>query len=1217
MSAPETPSVQDKGWQFWVDRGGTFTDVIARNPAGRFEITKLLSENPDAYDDAALAGIQRLLGVEKTAPLPTNIISDVRIGTTVATNALLERKGARTLFVVTEGFADLLAIGRQSRPDLFALDIRKPRPLYDEVCEINARVSLNGNVLRALEEEAAHTMFTNALKTGLMSCAIALINAWKHPQMELRLGEIAREAGFRSVTLSHRADPLIGLVPRAATSVTDAYLSPVLRAYVNQVSEKLGDTPLHFMQSNGGLAKAEIFQGKDAVLSGPAGGVVGSARSALALGYENVIGFDMGGTSTDISVYEGDFERVTEAEVAGTPLRVPMMDIHTVAAGGGSILRFDQGRLQVGPHSAGATPGPAAYRRGGPLTVTDANVLLGRIQPDFFPAVFGPAQDERLDTDSVETGFRTLAREIEQESGEARSPHEIALGCLSIAVANMAQAIRKVTLEKGRDTDGFVLQAFGGAGGQHACLVADELGIDTVLIHPFSGVLSALGIGLADEIDIRRGSVERALSADTAQRASTVLDGLKTAQLERFGVASETSDTIGWVSMVALRYDGTDTTIDVPFGTPSDMRVAFEARHQQQFGFITPDRALIVQSVSSELRREGAEARPDTLAERENGAPDAERSVTLWSGGESHEALIYQRENLLSGDRIEGPALIVEETQTSVIDPGWTAKVASRGDLVLTREQAAKRSTISADGKPDPVLLELFNNMFMAVAERMGAVLRDTATSVNIKERLDFSCALFDAQGRLLANAPHMPVHLGAMGESVRTVLRTRGDTLKPGDMIALNNPFNGGTHLPDVTVISPVFDETGKEIRFFVGNRGHHADIGGLTPGSTPPDAKTLEEEGVVIDDFLLRHEGDFREAAFRSVLSTAAWPARNPDANISDILAQIAANEAGARDVQAMITRYGWAGVSAYAGHVMDNAEESVRRVIDRLSDGEMHVEMDDGLPLSVSIKVDRNTRSARIDFAGTGPQRPGNFNAPPVVTRSAVLYVFRCLVADDLPLNEGCMRPLELVIPDGSFLSPSPGSAVVAGNTEVSQAVCNVLFGALGASAAAQGTMNNFLCGNDTYQYYETICGGAGAGPGHDGASGVHTHMTNTRITDPEILELRYPLRVERFALRKGSGGGGEHTGGDGVVRTITALGETTATLVSSSRTVPPFGLDGGLPGQTGQQWVDRVSGSCEALASIASVSLSAGDCITIETPGGGGYGLADRTPDRGKT
>lgn len=1191
-------------WRFWVDRGGTFTDIVGQRPDGGFEVAKLLSENPGAYEDAALEGIRRLLCLAAGAAIPEDQIEHVRIGTTVATNALLERKGARTLLVVNEGFADLLRIGRQARPRLFDLDIKKPEPLYEAVEEVAARVGLDGNELSPLDEAAARKMFQTARAAGLEACAIALINAWKLPGHELRLGELARQAGFEFVTLSHQADPLIGLVPRAATSVTDAYLTPVLRAYVDKVAGMLGAVDLHFMQSNGGLSEARSFRGKDAVLSGPAGGVVGAAKTAEALGFDKVIGFDMGGTSTDVCVYEGAYERTVEADVAGTPLRAAMMDIHTVAAGGGSILRFDQGRLVVGPESAGTDPGPACYRRGGPLTVTDANVLLGRIQPEDFPHVFGPGHDAPLDRDVVVETFEALAREVEVETGMARTPEDLASGFLQIAVANMARAIRKITLERGRDTAGFALQSFGGAGGQHACAVADELGVDTIIIHPFAGVLSALGIGLADEIDIRRASLELALDEAAVEEGRGRLEGLKAAQAEKLGEAG-----VRFEQMAALRYTGTDTRIDVAFGAAGEMRAAFEAAHQKQFGFVTPGRGLVMESVGSEARRAGANASFRNVAAGDGAPPEPVRGARLWSGGGVVDAPVLVRSKLQSGDEIAGPALIAEETATTVIDAGWSAKVADRGELVLTRTVPQARAEVSAKGPPDPVLLELFNNMFMAVAERMGAVLRETATSVNIKERLDFSCAVFDAEGRLLANAPHMPVHLGAMGESVRTVLKTRGPSLTPGDMIALNNPFNGGTHLPDITVVSPVFDTDGKTIRFFVGNRGHHADIGGLTPGSTPPDATRLEQEGVVIDDFLVRQGGEFREDAFRELLTSATYPARNPEANISDMRAQIAANEAGARDMLAMIERYGWEGVSAYAGHVMDNAEESVRRVIDRLADGEMQVEMDDGLPLCVSVKVDREKRSATIDFTGTGPQRPGNFNAPPVVTRSAALYAFRCLVEDDLPLNEGCLRPLELIIPEGSFLSPSHGAAVVAGNTEVSQAVCNVLFGALGTCAAAQGTMNNLLFGNERFQYYETICGGAGAGPGFDGADAVHTHMTNTRITDPEIFELRYPMRIERFAIRRGSGGEGAHAGGDGAVRTIRVLSDCEATLVASSRRIAPFGIEGGGAGQTGMQVVKRADGDAERVEGVARVTLKAGDAITIETPGGGGWGKAD--------
>ena len=1189
------------GWQFWIDRGGTFTDIVARTPDGGFDVLKLLSENPEAYPDAAIEGIRRSLGVAQDAAIPFDQIDSVRMGTTVATNALLERKGARTVFLVNRGFADLLIIGRKSRPRLFDLHIQRPDPLYERVIEVDGRVDLEGGTLTELDEASARAALDQAKADGFEACAISLLHAWKHPGHETRLGQIAREAGFETVSLSHEADPLTGYVPRSATAVADAYLSPVLERYVEQVASRLGDTELHFMQSNGGLIEASNFRGRDAVLSGPAGGVVGAAKTAEAIGHTRIIGFDMGGTSTDISVYEGAYERVGETEVAGAPLRVPMMDIHTVAAGGGSILRFDQGRLQAGPESAGANPGPAAYRRGGPLTVTDANILLGRIQAGAFPSVFGPDQNQPLDVAAVEAKFERLSEAVETETGLSRSPQELADGFLQIAVANMARAIRKVTLEKGRDPADFALQSFGGAGGQHACLVADDLGIRTVIIHPFAGVLSALGIGLSDEIDVARASIEAPFDTGALDQSKERLEALKQSQSARLGEGG-----IEWSESAALRYAGTDTSFGVPLGSLEEMRAGFEAQHERQFGFTTAERGLILETVTCEARRPGpALSQQSTMPHRSGEAEDS-RTVGFWSRGEQVSAPLYRRREIAPGETISGPALISEETGTTVLDTGWTARVEKGGELVLTRDGPPRQDKIAVTETPDPVLLELFNNMFMAVAERMGAVLRDTATSVNIKERLDFSCAVFDDQGRLLANAPHMPVHLGAMGESVRTVLKSRGPTLRPGDMIALNNPFNGGTHLPDVTVIAPVFDRDGTTIRFFVANRGHHADIGGLTPGSTPPDARTLEEEGVVIDDFLVLSGGDFREQALRDLLLGAPWPARNPDANISDLRAQIAANRAGAADMLDMMERYGWEGVKSYAGHVLDNAEESVRRVIDRISDGQMEIRMDDGLPLKVSIRVDREARSATIDFTGTGPQRPGNFNAPPVVCRSAVLYAFRCLVRDELPLNEGCMRPLELVIPDGSFLSPSHGAAVVAGNTEVSQAVCNVLFGALGACAAAQGTMNNLLFGNDSYQYYETVCGGSGAGPDFPGTSGVHTHMTNTRITDPEILEMTYPLRLEAFTLRKGSGGHGRENGGDGVLRIIRALEPAVCTLVSSSRRTPPFGLEGGGPGATGRQFILRADSRREAVSGIVSIDLGAGDAIHLETPGGGGFG-----------
>ncbi|WP_337303166.1 hydantoinase B/oxoprolinase family protein [Sphingomonas sp. MMO-176] len=1180
-------------WSFWIDRGGTFTDIVARAPDGTVMTAKLLSENPERYADAAVAGIRRLLGLGDDAPLPTAAIAAVKMGTTVATNALLERKGARTLLVVDRGFADLLAIGNQARPRLFDLAIRLPAPLYDDVIEIGGRIDRDGHIVAPLDVAATAAALAAKRSLGFEAVAIALTHAWAHPATEVRVADLACAAGFAQVSASHAVSPLIGLVARGRTSVVDAYLSPVLRRYVDRVADALDGVPLHFMQSNGGLADAAVFQGKDAILSGPAGGVVAAARTAEAAGIDRVIGFDMGGTSTDVALYAGRFERLLDAEVAGVEMRVPMMAIDTIAAGGGSILHYDGARFRVGPDSAGADPGPACYRRGGPLTVTDANLCVGKIQPAHFPAVFGPDGDAPLDAEATMRAFADLAIATGIDD-----PRRVADGFLDVAVAHMAAAIKRVALERGEDVTGFTLQCFGGAGGQHACRVAETLGMTQVLIHPLAGVLSAYGMGLADRIAIRQRSVERPLG--------TPLDAVIAALGD--AATAEVGADARRVATINLRYSGTDTALAVPFADDAAMRTDFEAQHRARFGFADPSRDVIVESVVVEAIQSGTPVAPLPLPPRGGPLPDPVAVVGVWTGGAEYATPIHDRAGLRPGDRIAGPALIREPIATTMVEPGWTLTVDDGGALLLVDTGAPAR--VEPDpAVADPVQLELFNTRFMGIAERMGVVLRNTASSVNMKERLDFSCALFDADGRLIANAPHVPVHLGAMGESVRAVIASRGATLKPGDVVALNNPFNGGTHLPDVTVVSPVFDDTATHIRFFVANRGHHADIGGLTPGSTPPNSRTLADEGVVIDDFLLVDGGVFREDAFRGLLAEAPYPARSPDTNVADIKAQLAANATGIAELRALVAARGWPVVSAYMGHVMAHAEESIRRVLDRLSDGAFDYTMDDGTPLRVRVAIDRPNRVAKIDFTGTGAASGGNFNAPPAVTRAVVLYAFRCLVGEDLPLNEGCLAPLTIVIPEGSFLSPPRGSAVVAGNTEVSQAACNALLGALGACAAAQGTMNNFLFGTDRYQYYETICGGAGAGPRFDGASAVHTHMTNTRITDPEILELRYPVRLDRFAVRRCSGGGGAHRGGDGVVRAITALEPMTATIVSSRRTIAPFGLAGGKDGAPGTQRVDRADGGAQTLHGVDRVTLAAGDRLTIETPGGGGYGTVD--------
>ena len=1198
----------DAAWQFWIDRGGTFTDIVARDPAGRLSTAKLLSENPGRYRDAAVAGIRQILGIAPGAAIPAGTIDAVKMGTTVATNALLERKGERVLLLVNRGYADMLRIGNQARPRLFDLDVRLPDLLHEQVAEIGGRMAVSGEELEPLDEAAARAALEAGFAAGIRAVAIVLMHAWAHPGHEQRLGAIAREVGFPQVSLSHQASPLPRIVPRGDTTVVDAYLSPILRRYVEQVAAELPGVRLYFMQSNGGLAEAGSFQGKDAILSGPAGGIVGAARTAGVAGFEKIIGFDMGGTSTDVALYAGEFERAFETLVAGVRMRAPMMAINTVAAGGGSILQFDGARYRVGPESAGAVPGPACYRRGGPLTVTDANVMVGKIQPKHFPSLFGPNGNEPLDAVVVAEKFAALAAEIASATGTPQDPRAVAEGFLRVAVANMANAIKQVSIQKGHDVTRHALQCFGGAGGQHACLVADELGMETVFIHPFAGVLSAYGMGLADQTVIREAAVEAPLSPAGMADLAARLDGLAEegrAELLRQGAEA---GRIAAARRIHLRYAGTDSFLPVAFGPHDELVAAFTTAHRQRFGFATPERELVVEACIAEVTAVGEAVEEAALAPRPAGdAPAVLDTVALFVEGAAAEAPVYDRDALLAGDMLRGPALIREANATTVVEPGWTAEVTPLNHLILRRTEQRANARTADTGKVDPVMLELFNNLFMSIAEQTGAVLQNTSLSVNIKERLDFSCAIFDATGGLVANAPHVPVHLGAMGESVRTVIRQRGETLRPGDVVALNNPYNGGTHLPDITVITPVFDAAGAEILFFLGSRGHHADIGGLTPGSTPPLSRTLEEEGVVIDDFLLVEAGRFREAEFRALLASARYPARSPDVNVADIKAQIAANEKGVQELQRAVREQGLDTVRAYMRHVMDNAEESVRRVLARLQDGEFQTTIDDGTPLHVAVRVDRANRRAVIDFTGTGPQRPSNFNAPAAVCRAVVLYCFRALVGEEIPLNDGCLKPLEIIVPSGTFLSPLPGAAVVAGNTEVSQMTCNALLAALDACASAQATMNNVIFGDDTYQYYETVCGGVGAGPGFDGWGPVQTHMTNTRMTDPEVLELRYPVRLEEFSIRRGSGGTGQWRGGDGSRRRIRFLRPMQAIVVASRRNVAPHGLHGGADGLPGRQWVERAGGAIEPIpGNSGSADLAIGDALVGETPGGGGWG-----------
>ena len=1370
---------QSPGWQFWIDRGGTFTDIVARRPDGQLLTHKLLSDNPERYADAALHGIRHLLGLAADAPIPPVTIAAVKMGTTVATNALLERRGDRTLLLITRGFRDALRIGYQNRPLLFARRIVLPELLYERVAEVPERVSAQGEILVPLDEAATRAALAEAYGDGIRALAIVFLHGYRHPDHEARAAALARVIGFTQISVSHQISPLPKLVGRGDTTVVDAYLSPILRRYVDHIASQLAGEPdqgrgsgsthrqgmeqdngllegnspapscrkvqdgrptpgiiaagssamgsdgrdesppmtrLLFMQSHGGLADARHFQGKDSILSGPAGGLVGAARTAAAAGFDRIITFDMGGTSTDVAHYVGDFERAFDTQVAGVRLRAPMLHIHTVAAGGGSICRFDGTRLRVGPASAGANPGPACYRRGGPLTLTDCNLLLGRIQPDCFPQVFGPDQRQPLDREIVRQRFATLAAEVKAAAGQSLTPRALAEGFLRIAVENMANAIKHISTQRGHDVTTHTLCCFGGAGGQHACAVADALGMPAILIHPLAGMLSAYGMGLAETRLLKERALEMPLNADLITALNAAWVELAAAGHAEMMAQGLPPDRLCAQGALRLRYAGSDTALSIPVpewkapasasASPDLMALIdrFAAAHRQRFGFVMADKALVVEAVTLEVVGEEFDASPTSAnpaSASQNPASAMPASISptsaaptlatlpLHLAGRDHAAPLLQRAALRPGELIRGPAIVSEDGATTLIEPGWQAEVRPGGELVLTRHEP-RPARMAVGTAVDPILLEVFNNLFMAIAEQMGVTLANTAHSVNIKERLDFSCALFDREGQLIANAPHIPVHLGSMGEAVRALIQSRGGQFQPGDVYASNAPYSGGTHLPDVTVITPVFAETqsakvsevaakvadgaevGKaekgakdratlasgssatdgvreaaqggaarppyplghldlldyqksrghqesvgrrapEVLFYVASRGHHADIGGITPGSMPPDSVIIDQEGVLLENFLLVRDGRLREAELLALLTGGPWPVRNPRQNLADLQAQIAANEKGAQELRRMVAHYGLAVVAAYMGHVQDNAAEQVRRALDRLQDGHFAGEMDNGAVIQVAIRLDRARRTARIDFTGTSPQQPSNFNAPRAITLAAVLYVFRTLVDDDIPLNAGCLRPLEIVIPPGSLLDPRPPAAVVAGNVETSQCLVDTLYGALGLLAASQGTMNNLTFGNERHQYYETICGGAGAGPGYDGASAVHTHMTNSRLTDPEILEWRFPVRVEEFSIRRGSGGAGRWRGGDGVVRRLRFLEPMTAAILSGRRRVPPFGLHGGGPGQVGHNAVIRADGRREELAATAGTAMGAGDAILIETPGGGGYGAEDGPPD----
>ncbi|ORE97818.1 hydantoinase B/oxoprolinase family protein [Aurantimonas sp. 22II-16-19i] len=1226
---PEPDSLDDRGtrWDFFVDRGGTFTDVIGKAPDGSLHPRKLLSENPGVYDDAALEGIRQTLGIKTGGAIPPGRVGTVRMGTTVATNALLERKGDKTLLLITRGFRDALRIAYQARPDIFAKEIILPEQIYARVCEVPERVLADGTVETDLDEAATAEALRAAKAEGIDAVAIVFMHSWRYPGHEARARKLAEDVGFGQISVSHEVSPLVKLVGRGDTAVVDAYLTPILRRYVDKVAAALGaetgDTAapsLQFMMSSGGLTAAEMFQGKDAILSGPAGGVVGMAETAKAAGFAEVIGFDMGGTSTDVTHYAGAYERALDSEVAGVRIRAPMLRIHTVAAGGGSILSVDQGRFQVGPASAGANPGPAAYGKGGPLTVTDANVMVGKLKPELFPAVFGPNQDQRLDVAVVREKFEALARRL----GDGRSPEAIAEGFLTIAVENMANAIKKISVQRGYDVSKYLLNSFGGAGGQHACLVADALAMESVLIHPMSGLLSAYGIGLSSLFSSR----SQALVADLSEEAKAEIEALaerlsrETAgEVEAQGVSPGGHTT---EVLLQLRYDGTDTTLPVAYdGSLEAARQGFEAAHKAQFGFVYPGRAITVETVSVETS-ERPKPRADVAAEAaQDFDPATAASGRFFTGGEAREASIIRRETFGPGASVKGPALIVEPNQTIVVEPGWAAETTAQNDVLLRRTEKKPRlaalgtGSTASGGKggagADPVLLEVFNNLFMSIAEQMGVTLQNTASSVNIKERLDFSCAVFDASGALVANAPHMPVHLGSMDRSVEAIIAQNEGRIRPGDVYALNAPYNGGTHLPDITVVTPVFDDAKENILFYVASRGHHADVGGIAPGSMTPRATKVDEEGVLIDNLKLVDAGTFQEEELRRVLTDHPYPARNPDQNVADLKAQIAANEKGVAELRRMVENFGLDTVKAYMDFVQDNAAEAVRELIARLDDCSCDYPTDSGQVIKVKITIDRESREATVDFTGTSPSIANNFNAPEPVTRAAVLYVFRVMVEKPIPMNAGCLRPVKIVVPEGSMLKPRYPAAVVAGNVETSQHVTNALFAAFEALANSEGTMNNLTFGDERYQYYETICSGSPAGRMNDGTSfagtsGVHVHMTNSRLTDPEILEMRYPVVLEDFHIRKGSGGAGERRGGDGTKRTIRFLKEMDCAILSSHRTRPPEGICGGSAGEVGRTEVRRLDGLLEELAGCDQTVLAAGEAVIVTTPTPGGYGPA---------
>ncbi|WP_273151393.1 hydantoinase B/oxoprolinase family protein [Methylophaga thiooxydans] len=1203
-------STQIHKWQFWVDRGGTFTDIVAKAPDGVLHTHKLLSDNPEQYQDAALTGMRFLLGLKPDALIPAEQVSSVKMGTTVATNALLERKGEPTVFVTSKGFKDALEIGYQNRPRLFERHIQRPELLYQKVIEANERISHQGDVLTALDSQQLSIDLQQAFEQGLRSVAIVFLHGYRHHQHEQMAERIAKQIGFEQISCSYQVSPMIKFVSRGDTTVVDAYLSPILRRYVEQICTQMPGVPLYFMQSSGGLSDAHRFQGKDAILSGPAGGIVGMARTAENAGFGKVIGFDMGGTSTDVSHYAGEFEREFETQVAGIRMRAPMMRIHTVAAGGGSILYYDGARLRVGPESAGANPGPACYRRGGPLTVTDANVLLGKIQPEFFPHVFGAEANKPLDKKTVTDKFA----ELSGQTGLAKEA--LAEGFIRIAVQQMANAIKKISVARGYDVTAYIMQCFGGAGAQHACLVADVLGIKQILIHPFAGVLSAYGMGLADQSLIKEQSLDCALEQRNMSLVGHALQALSKEAETALNQHYVDAGDVEVKQRVHVRYQDSDTALIVPFADLTSIKANFEYAYKQQFSFLMTEKALVVEMVSAEVVLKTSVMQEPDQPLTSNRTVEIDETVDAYMAGRWQQAALLRRDSLQAGDVISGPAILIENNSTTIIEPGWTANISSKRHVLLQKQavlEQAERVSLQAD----PVMLEVFNNLFMNIAEQMGLQLQNTALSVNIKERLDFSCALFDEAGNLIANAPHVPVHLGSMGESIKSIINANKGKIEAGDVFLLNDPYHGGTHLPDMTVITPVFLAGHRGPVFYVGSRGHHADVGGKTPGSIPAFSRHIDEEGIRIANFKLVSRGKLQQDALLTLLNSGQYPARNPAQNLADLSAQIAANEKGVQELTRMVEHYGLDVVQAYMQHVQDNAETAVRNVIHRLNDGDFEVNLDNGSVVHVAISVDQQARQATIDFSGTSSQQNTNFNAPKAVAIATVLYVFRTLVDDDIPLNAGCLKPLKIIIPEGSMLNPVYPAAVVAGNVETSTCITNALYGALGVMASAQPTMNNLTFGNQSYQYYETLAGGSGAGAlfdegelvgGFNGTSVVQSLMTNSRLTDPEVLESRYPVRVIQHTIETGSGGLGRWNGGDGARRRLQFLEPMTVSILSNGRCFPAFGIAGGQPGQPGKNRVIRTTGEQEELAGCEETFVDTGDTIEIITPGGGAFGEA---------